>query len=58
MSGGQIQDQLDALNFDFQNELASTMSKIDPANEPLETIDIRAKKTNISMKLVCLAWVP
>jgi hypothetical protein len=51
-----VQDQLDALNFDFQNELSATLSKIDAANERLETIEIRARKTNISVKLVCLAW--
>jgi hypothetical protein len=53
-----VQDQLDALNFDFQNELSAAMSRIDPANETLEAIEIRAKKTNVSVKLVCLAWVP
>jgi hypothetical protein len=53
-----VQEQLDALNFDLENELASVQSKTDASTEQFETVEIRAKKTNIGVKLVCLAWVP
>ena len=53
-----VQQQIDALNFDLENETASLQSKTDPSTEQFETVEIRAKKTNIGVKLVCLAWVP
>ena len=53
-----VQEQLEALNFELETELASLDNKIDATTEALDTVEIRAKKTNIGVKLVCLAWVP
>ncbi len=53
-----VQEQIEALNFDLETELSSLANKVDPATEPLENIAVRAKKTNIQMKLICLAWSP
>jgi len=52
------QQQLDELNTQFKAELDALESKIDPATETLETVEIRPKKTDISVQLVSLAWAP
>lgn len=53
-----VQQQIDELNADLQNEIADLQAKSDPATEQLEPIEVRPKKANIAVKLVCLAWVP
>jgi hypothetical protein len=51
------QQQAD-LDAQFQAELQDLDSKIDPLTEQLETLSIRPKKTNISIRLVGLVWMP
>lgn len=53
-----VQQQLEALNFDFEAELSALQAKNDATAEQFETVEIRPKKTNIGVQLVCLAWVP
>jgi hypothetical protein len=49
------QAELDA---QFQTELKAMESSFDPANEPLETVQVRPKKSNITIESVTLAWTP
>ena len=35
-----------------------SLTAVDPQAEPLETVPLRPTKTNISVKLVALAWLP
>ncbi len=53
-----VQQQIDELNADLQNEIADLQAKSDPATEQFDSIEVRPKKGNIAVKLVCLAWVP
>jgi len=53
-----FQQQLDDLNAQFKEESDALASKIDPATETLDKVSIVPKKTDISVQLVSLAWVP
>jgi hypothetical protein len=53
-----LQRQQANLDSQFQSELQALDSKIDPLTEELETLAIRPKKTNISIRLVALVWMP
>jgi hypothetical protein len=53
-----VQGQIDALDAACQADLDALQSKIDPATEPLETVTVRPKKTNITVRLVALGWMP
>lgn len=50
--------QLDEMNAQFKLESEELTSKIDPANEKLDTIMIKPKKTDITVQLVSLVWAP
>jgi hypothetical protein len=52
------QQQLEDLNSEFEAEAEALANKIDPTTEELETVTIRPKKTDISVQLVALVWVP
>ena len=52
------QQQLADLQAQFESEAATLQSKIDPLTEVLEAVTLRPKKTDISVQLVALAWVP
>jgi hypothetical protein len=51
-----IQAELEALQDELNAELEA-VSAVDP-NEPLETVEIKAKSTDVNLELVALAWVP
>ena len=53
-----IKQQLADLDAQFQSEPQTIEAGHDPASETLETIELRPSKTNISVKLVALAWTP
>ena len=53
-----LQQQLVALEAELQEEIQSLTAQWDLETIPLETLNVRPKKSNISTKLVCLAWVP
>jgi hypothetical protein len=53
-----IKQQLADLDAQFQAETRAVESGLDPASESFETIELRPNKTNISVKLVALAWTP
>ena len=51
-----VQNQIDDLNTEFKAEVDALESKLNPLTEPLESVIIRPKKTNIAVRLVALAW--
>ena len=53
-----LQQQLAALEAELQEEIQSLTAQWDVETIPLETLNVRPKKSNISTKLVCLAWIP
>ena len=53
-----LQAQLAELEAELQAEARALEAKTDAQSEPLETISIKPKKTNISVQLVALAWTP
>jgi hypothetical protein len=53
-----IEQQQQELNVQLESEIAKLSSTSDPATEKLESISIKPKKKDISVKLVTLAWAP
>jgi hypothetical protein len=53
-----ITQQLHDLNAQLESEIAQWTSSSDPATEKLETISIKPKKKDISVKLFGLVWAP
>jgi hypothetical protein len=53
-----VQQQLGELQAQFEAESAALADKFDPLTEPLETVSIKPKKTDILVQLVSLAWAP
>jgi hypothetical protein len=53
-----INEQMAALDAQFKAETADLEKSIDPQTEPLEKISLKPKKSNISVKLLTLAWAP
>lgn len=50
--------RLQQLEADFQAETDALATKIEPLTEPLDTIAVRPTKTDISVQLVALCWLP
>ncbi len=50
------QKQLAELEESFQSELQELQAKLDPAKEVFETVEIRPKRTNVSVQLMALVW--
>ena len=42
----------------LQAEMADLDRRMDPATEPLESVALRPKKTDITVQGVSLAWLP
>ncbi len=53
---GSVQQQIDALQKEFDEEVAAQQNKVDPLTEQLETISILPRKSDITVELVALAW--
>lgn len=53
-----VQNQLSELQRQFAEETARIQESIDPATEVLETVSLKPKKTDISVSLVALTWMP
>ena len=53
-----LQQQLTELQDELANEIEQVKSSIDPLAENLENYVLRPKKTDISVSLVALTWVP
>jgi hypothetical protein len=50
--------QFDKLQEEFAQEAAAIRAKYEASNEKLETINVPAKKSNITVNLVALVWAP
>jgi hypothetical protein len=53
-----IQQQYNDLEAQFKSEVDALESKVDPASEAIETIALRPKKSDISVRTAALAWAP
>jgi hypothetical protein len=53
-----MKQQRAALDEQFRADTAALEARIDAATEPLENVEVRLKKSDISVQLVALAWVP
>jgi hypothetical protein len=53
-----LRQQLADLDSQLQAETAALAGSLDPAQEPLEHVVLKPKKTQISVQLVALVWVP
>ena len=53
-----LQQQLAALETEFKAEADALAAATDPLTEKLDSLSFRPTKSNITIKLVALAWVP
>ena len=53
-----IDAQITALESELQAELDQRAAATDPLTEKLEPLALRPKKSDITVKLVALAWAP
>jgi flagellar hook-basal body complex protein FliE len=53
-----LKQQLADLDSQLQAETQALAASLDPAQEPLEQVVLKPKKTQISVQLVALVWVP
>jgi hypothetical protein len=53
-----IRQQLEALDAEFRAETEALAAAFDPATAPLETVELRPKRTHIQVRLVALVWLP
>jgi hypothetical protein len=53
-----LRQQYADLEAELSAEKEALQTRIDPLTEPLETVALRPKKSNITPKLVALAWTP
>jgi hypothetical protein len=53
-----LRQQLAELDAQLKAELEAHAASTDPLHEVLAPISIRPKKTNISVRLLALAWTP
>lgn len=55
---GAVDQQIQDLDAELQADLAASAAASDPATEKLETVTLRPKKTDITIRRVALVWVP
>jgi len=53
-----VEAQLNALDEQFRAEMQQIIVLHDPASEPLTTIAVKPRKSNITVRAVVLAWAP
>jgi hypothetical protein len=53
-----VQQQLQELDAQLQGELAASQAATEPATERLETVTLRPKKTDVTVRRVALLWRP
>jgi hypothetical protein len=53
-----VSQQLADLEAELQNEIDALQAATDPLSETLETVSLRPKKADISVRRVALVWVP
>jgi len=50
--------ELEDMEEEFRGESSQVEERIDPRSEELESVEVRPKKTNITVRLLSLAWLP
>ena len=55
---GAIDQQIQDLDAELQSEIAAATASADPATEKLETLTLRPKKTDITVRKLALVWLP
>jgi hypothetical protein len=53
-----VQQDLNNLNAQFEEEVRTAQSRIDTAGDQIEALSVAPKRTNITVSLVALVWVP
>jgi hypothetical protein len=53
-----LKQQLSELESQFAAETQALESAVSPATETFDTVSVKPKKTNITVRLVALSWVP
>ncbi|MEP6995586.1 MAG: ATP-binding protein, partial [Acidobacteriota bacterium] len=53
---GAVQRQMQDLDAELQGELAASQAASDPASEKLETLTLRPKKSDVTVRRVALVW--
>ncbi len=53
-----VQKMITELDAELQAHAAALETSLNPQTETLESIVVKAKKTNISAQLLALAWTP
>ena len=53
-----VESQLATLSHDFDDELSTLTERLDPRQESFTTVTLVPKKTDITIRMVGLAWVP
>lgn len=53
-----LQKQLEDLQAELQAETSSLSASMDPQSEALESVELKPKKANVSVKLLALVWSP
>ncbi len=53
-----VQQQLAAVQAEFDTETQALQAKIDPSTEALESIVVKPSKSDIQVQLVALVWLP
>jgi hypothetical protein len=53
-----VKQQIAALDAEFQAEAASIDASGQPASQTFQTVELRPNKSNITVKIVALAWAP
>ena len=53
-----VQLRVQELEAQFEIEVNTASNAADPANESLETLELRPARANINVRLVALVWLP
>lgn len=55
---GEAQEEMQALEAEFQAEVQALQARVDPATELLQVVELRPRKTDVSVRLVAVGWAP
>ena len=57
-TAGAVEDQIRQLDAELQAEIDASAAATDPATEKLESLSLRPKKTDVTVRRVALLWLP
>lgn len=53
-----LQEEGHSLEAQFQAEVQALQERVDPVREPLETVELRPRRTDVAVRLLGLGWAP